>query len=131
MRPHYSFWAHGGPRGFSADLWYIGFLERELGSQGYDLITDHDLNKHGAPLLKRYKVLLSGSHPEYPSHNILNSHASFLQHGGHFMYLGGNGYYWVTAPDPSRPHLIEVRRADQGCRTFGLPAGNWPSPSDQ
>lgn len=131
MRPDYSFWAHGGPRGVSADLWHIGFLERELGSQGYDLIMDHDLNKCGAPLLKRYRVLLSGSHPGCPSYSMLNSYASFLQDAGHFMYLGGNGYYWVTAPDPSRPHLVEVRRADQGCRTFALPAGNWPSPSDQ
>ena len=125
MRPGYSFWAHGGPRGFSADLWYISFLERELGSEDYDLITDHDLNEYGAPLLKRYKVLLSGSHPEYPTYNMLDSYSSFLQEGGHFMYLGGNGYYWVTAHDPSRPHRIEVRRADQGCRTFGLPPGNW------
>ena len=125
MRPDYSFWAHGGPRGFSADLWYIGFLERELGEQGYDLITDQDLSEHGAPLLKRYKVLLSGSHPEYPTYNMLNSYASFFEAGGHFMYLGGNGYYWVTAHDRSRSHRIEVRRADQGCRTFGLAPGNW------
>ena len=41
------------------------------------------------------------------------------------MYLGGNGYYWVTTHDPTRPHRIEVRRAEAGCRTFGLPAGNW------
>ena len=75
MRPDYSFWAHGGPRGFSADLWYIDFLERELGEQGYDLITDHDLSEYGAPLLKRYRVLLSGSHPEYPTYK----YAEFLR----------------------------------------------------
>ena len=56
---------------------------------------------------------------------MLNSYAFFLGEGGHFIHLGGNGYYWVTAHDPSRPHRIEVRRADQGCRTFGLPSGNW------
>lgn len=56
---------------------------------------------------------------------MLNSYASFLYDSGHFIYLGGNGYYWVTAHDPSRAHRIEVRRADQGCRTFGLPPGNW------
>ena len=40
---------------------------------------------------------------------MLNSYASFLEAMGHFMYLGGNGYYWVTAHDLSRPHCIEVR----------------------
>ena len=42
-----------------------------------------------------------------------------------FLRESGNGYYWVTAHDRSRPHRIEVRRADQGCRTFGLSPGNW------
>lgn len=107
------------------DFWYIGFLEREIGSRGYNLITDHDISEYGAPLLKRYKVLLSGSRPEYPTYNILNSYASFLEDGGHFMYLGGNRYYWMTAYDPSRFHRIEVRRTDQGCRTFSVPPGNW------
>lgn len=107
------------------DFWYIGFLEREIGSRGYNLITDHDISEYGAPLLKRYKVLLSGSRPEYPTYNILNSYASFLEDGGHFMYLGGNRYYWMTAYDPSRSHRIEVRRTNQGCRTFSVPPGNW------
>lgn len=39
------------------------------------------------------------------------------------MYLGGNGYYWVTTHDYDRPHRIEVRRAHAGCRTFELPPG--------
>ena len=56
---------------------------------------------------------------------MLDAYASYLEGGGHFMYLGGNGYYWVTAHDPHRPHRIEVRRTDQGCRTFSLPPGNW------
>ena len=41
------------------------------------------------------------------------------------MYLGGNGYYWLTSHDPTRPHRIKVRRADQGCRTLGLSLENW------
>ena len=125
FRSGYSFWAFTGTREFPADLWYVGFLKRELGADGYDVITDHDISLYGDRILKRYKVLLSGSHPEYPTYNMLNAYASFLASGGHFMYLGGNGYYWVTAHDTSRPHRIEVRRSDQGCRTFGLPAGNW------
>ena len=123
----YFHWGFGGPRELGADLWFIGFLDRELGSEGYDVITDHDLNANGASLLKKYKVALSCSHPEYPTFRMLDAYTSFLDAGGFFLYLGGNGYYWVTThdPDPRRAHRIEVRRGDQGCRTFGLPPGNW------
>ena len=125
MRPDYSMWLFDGPREFPADLWFVDFLERELGAGGYDIITDHQLSKCGTSLLQRYKVLISCSHPEYPTFTMLDSYAAFLEDGGHFMYLGGNGYYWVTTHDPARPHRIEVRRAEAGCRTFGLPPGNW------
>ncbi|KAL8819147.1 MAG: hypothetical protein Q9223_002350 [Gallowayella weberi] len=125
MRPDYFMWLFDGPREFSVDLWFVDFLERELGSKGYDVITDHDISEFGAPLLKKYKVLMSCSHPEYPTYGMLDAYAAFLGNGGHFMYLGGNGYYWSTTHDPTRPHRIEVRRTEAGCRTFGLPPGNW------
>ncbi|KAL9019130.1 MAG: hypothetical protein Q9185_003604 [Variospora sp. 1 TL-2023] len=125
MRPDYCMWLFNGPREFAADLWFVDFLEREVGAGGYDVITDHQISECGAELLKRYQVLLSCSHPEYPTFAMLDSYSAFLHDGGHFMYLGGNGYYWVTTHDPARPHRIEVRRAEAGCRTFGLPPGNW------
>lgn len=124
MRPDYSMWLFDGPREFPADLWFVEFLDRELGAEGYDVITDHQISEDGAELLKRYQVLMSCSHPEYPTFRMLDSYSAFLGSGGHFMYLGGNGYYWVTSHDPDRPHRIEVRRAEAGCRTFSLPPGH-------
>ncbi|KAL9583564.1 MAG: hypothetical protein Q9212_002635 [Teloschistes hypoglaucus] len=127
MRPDYSMWLFDGPREFPADLWFVEFLNRELGAEGYDVITDHQISEDGADLLNRYQVLMSCSHPEYPTFGMLDSYTAFLDNGGHFMYLGGNGYYWVTSHDPGlwgRPHRIEVRRAEAGCRTFSLPAGH-------
>ena len=125
MRPDYSMWLFNGPREFPADLWFVDFLERELGADGYDVITDHDISEFAAPLLKKYRVLMSCSHPEYPTSSMLDAYSTFLASGGHFMYLGGNGYYWVTTHDTARPHRIEVRRAEAGCRVFGLLPGNW------
>ncbi|KAL8704648.1 MAG: hypothetical protein Q9201_002182 [Fulgogasparrea decipioides] len=125
MRPDYLMWLFDGPREFSADLWFVDFLERELGARGYDVITDHQISECGAPLLNRYKVLMTCSHPEYPTFRMLDSYSAFLKNGGHFLYLGGNGFYWVTTHDPARPHRIEVRRAEAGCRTFELPQGIW------
>ena len=34
------------------------------------------------------------------------------------MYLGGNGFYWVTRDHPEKPHVIEVRRAEAGTRAW-------------
>lgn len=109
----------------AADMWVVGFLDRELGQGHYDVLTDHDLYTGGLGLMSQYKVLLSGSHPEYPSSGMLDAYSSFIAAGGRFLYLGGNGYYWVTTHDVQNPHRIEVRRGDQGCRTFGLPPGCW------
>lgn len=39
------------------------------------------------------------------------------------MYLGGNGFYWVSALDAARPHRLEMRRGDVGVRPYTLPGG--------
>ena len=32
---------------------------------------------------------------------MLNGLRSYLNGGGRLMYLGGNGFYWVTPMDPT------------------------------
>jgi hypothetical protein len=115
MRPNYVHWAFLRPREFSADLLMIGFLEN-LGIP-YDVVTDHDLHLSGADALNPYTTAITGSHPEYPSLQSYNAYTEFAKRGGNLMYLGGNGFYWVSATDSTRPHRIEVRRGDQGVRT--------------
>lgn len=102
-------------------------MDKELGAGNYDVITDHDLSRYGPGLLLRYSLALSCSHPEYPTYSILDAYDAFLAAGRFFMYLGGNGYYWVTGHDasPERCHRMEVRRSDQGFRVFNLPPGHW------
>jgi N,N-dimethylformamidase len=39
------------------------------------------------------------------------------------MYLGGNGFYWVTTSSPDRPWVIEVRRDNTGTRCWDAPYG--------
>ncbi len=96
------------PRHFSADLYLVDWMEAR-GHQ-YDIITDEDLHHEGAPLLAPYKVVVTGSHPEYYSRQMLDGLKSYLASGGRLMYLGGNGFYWVTSMDREQPHVIEVRR---------------------
>jgi N,N-dimethylformamidase len=137
MRPKYRAWRlHDAPRHFAGDLYLVGFLERVLDGQ-YDVITDEDLHRDGVDLLARYSVVLTGSHPEYYTPAMLDGVQQYLERGGRLMYLGGNGFYWVTTIDPERPHVIEVRRGVQGTRaweslpgelyhsTTGEPGGLW------
>lgn len=121
VRPGFQHWAFKRPREFSADLIMIGFLEKS--GFDYDVCYDHDLHKKGVKHIAQYYVVISGSHPEYPSLESLNAWTHYAQQGGNIMYLGGNGFYWISMPDPKDFHRLEVRRGDQGVRTVELPGG--------
>ena len=96
------------PHGLNADLHFTSWMEAK-GYQ-YDVLTDEDLDAEGTALLDRYKVVLTGPHPEYYSGKMLAGIKQYLQAGGRLMYLGGNGFYWVTEMDPEERHTVEIRR---------------------
>ena len=95
---------------FNADLHLVDWLEAK--GFRYDVITDGDLHDEGEELLSPYKVVITGSHPEYWSEQMLDGLQDYLSRGGRLMYLGGNGFYWVTSVDPVGGHTLEVRRKD-------------------
>lgn len=113
MRPKYVMtqFVHGkgSPHQFNADLHLIDWLE-EKGFE-YDVITDEDLHHEGAGLLQPYRVIVGGTHHEYWSEQMLDAMETYLNNGGRFMNLAGNGYYWVTTIDPTQPHIVEIRRS--------------------
>ena len=121
LRPSFSWWVTESPERFGSDLYVVDWLE-ELG-QPFDVFTDHDLHADGAALLDGYRVLLTGTHPEYWSRPMLDALQGWLERGGRLMYLGGNGFYWVTSIDPERPHLAEVRRGVNGTRAWSSRPG--------
>jgi hypothetical protein len=123
VRPAFVHWGFDRPREFSADLFLINFLEKE--GIEYDVITDHDLNEFGMETLHGVETLIFNCHPEYTTFKNLKLYDAFSTNGGNMMYLGGNGFYWVTSHDPKRPHRIEVRRGVQGCRAFELPGAEF------
>ena len=112
MRPGYNLptlaLGRGSPHQLSADLHLVDWLESK--GHKHDVITDEDLHWEGADLLAPYRVVVTGSHPEYWSRQMLDAVEVYLQNGGRLMYLGGNGFYWVTSLDPESQHTIEVRR---------------------
>jgi N,N-dimethylformamidase len=56
---------------------------------------------------------------------MLDGLNSYLAAGGRLMYLGGNGFYWVTTAPEDEPFVIEVRRGMAGTRVWQSPAGEW------
>src|SRR5262249_15215240 len=85
----------GGPHQFSADLELLEWLD--LKQLRYDVLTDEDLHHERSELLAPYRVLLTGSHPEYWTEQMLDGLEEWLNDGGRLMYLGGNGFYWITS----------------------------------
>ncbi|GAA4091310.1 N,N-dimethylformamidase beta subunit family domain-containing protein [Nocardioides kongjuensis] len=107
---------------FSADLHIVAWLVQ----QGFDVdvAADEDVHERGLDLLGQYRVVLTGSHPEYPTTPMLRAYESYLDGGGRLMYLGGNGFYWVTSIDPEEGHTIEIRRT-AGIRAWQPEPGEW------
>lgn len=117
MRPKERLWQ------FPADTHIIDWLEEK--GIVFDIITDDDLNAEGEALLKPYRCVITGTHPEYSSAQMLDAFISFQKFGGRFIYLGGNGFYWRTSYHPTLPGVIEMRRAEDGPRSWLAEAGEY------
>jgi len=121
MRPRYRMPAAGTPWAFPADLSLLWWLEHS--GYDFDILTDHDLHREGVAALKPYSAVLTCSHPEYCSRTMLDATEDYLGAGGRVLYLGGNGYYWVTNPHDDEPWCMEVRKLDTGSRAWQAAPG--------
>lgn len=121
VRPAAASWLTGAYRHFPADLYLVEWLER-LGLD-YHVATDEDVDRQGPALFERYATVVTGSHPEYWTAGGLAALRGYLAAGGRLMYLGGNGFYWVTSRFAERPCTIEVRRDNSGTRCWDAPYG--------
>ncbi len=120
MRPDHRCRLFDAPHQLGADLHLIDWLESQ--NIAYDVITDHDLHREGASILKPYRAVMTGTHAEYWTANMLDGLDEYQQQGGRFIYLSGNGLYWVTALDPETNTVCEVRRAN-GTRSWECAPG--------
>ncbi|BFM14814.1 N,N-dimethylformamidase [Maricurvus nonylphenolicus] len=106
MRPKTTLWT------FCADLLFVDWLEKK--NIDYDIITDDLLQEEGIDLLSNYHVIMTGNHPEYPTTEHMDAIQAYMDQGGRFMYMGGNGFYWRSAVHKELPGVIEVRRGRVG-----------------
>ena len=115
--------AGSGLRHLPADTHLTGWLDR-MGI-AYDVVTDHDLHEKGVEILASYKVVMTGTHPEYHTERTLDALQAYTETGGRLMYLGGNGFYWRVALSDAVPGAIEVRRTEGGIRTWPAEPGEY------
>ncbi|MFD6061281.1 N,N-dimethylformamidase beta subunit family domain-containing protein [Rhodococcus wratislaviensis] len=135
MRRGYRMWLVDSGRAFSADMYLVEWLTRK--GIEFDVITDHEVHSRGPAYLAPYAAVLSGAHPEYTSEEMLDTLTAYRDNGGGLMYLGGNGWYWVTGVLSTAPLAIEIRRGQAGLRCWeslpgevtlmstGHPGGIW------
>lgn len=126
MRPGYMTYLDSrgsGLRHFPADTHLIDWLAAK--NIRYDVITDHDLDREGVALLRAYRAVVTGSHPEYHTPNTLNALQDYVGDGGRLAYLGGNGFYWRIANSLAIPDVLEVRRAEGGIRAWAAEPGEY------
>jgi N,N-dimethylformamidase len=125
MRPRYQMpginSGEGSPHQFNADLHLVAWL-RESGYP-FDVVTDEDLHEEGLDLLAPYRVVMTGTHHEYWSLEMIQATQQYLVAGGRLMYLAGNGMYWVTQRDPEYGNGIEIRRRGPATRTWEAQPG--------
>ncbi|SNB78018.1 N,N-dimethylformamidase [Arboricoccus pini] len=124
--PRYHSWLGGDGSSlyqYNADTHLFGWLAHH--EIEYDIITDEDLHRDGYELIRDYQVILTGSHPEYHSTPMWDAMKAWLDRGGRLMYLGGNGWYWRIAFHDELPGVIEVRRAEDGIRSWEAEPGEY------
>ena len=125
LRPGFLTFAGGvvgsGLRHFPADSHLTEFMRRS--GIAFDVVTDHDLDREGVDLLRGYRAVVTGSHPEYHTKRTLDALKAYTGSGGNLCYLGGNGFYWRIATSALAPGILEVRRAEGGIRAWATEPG--------
>ena len=99
------------PWTLQADLLVTAWLVRS--GYGFDMVTDHDLHRDGGQALEGYRLVITGSHPEYMSLEMREAYDAHLAAGGRLVYLGGNGFYMRVAFNDTIDGAMEMRRASQ------------------
>ncbi len=128
MRPKYRHWLSPSLWQLNADLHLVDWLEEK--NFEYDVHTDEDLHREGVGLLNRYRVVLTGSHPEYTSEKMHEAYDSYQFQGGRWIYLGADGFYWISEYHPDNENIIEVRKGEAGTRAWTANPGEYHNAFD-
>ncbi len=128
MRPKYRHWLSPSLWQLNGDLHLTDWLEEK--DIEFDVHTDEDLHREGVDLLNRYRVVLTGSHPEYTSEKMYAAYESYQLEGGRWIYLGADGFYWCSEYHPDNFNIIEVRKGEAGTRAWTANPGEYNNAFD-
>ncbi len=112
-----------GLRHLQADTHLYAWLDK-MGI-AYDIVTDQELHDDGIEAIEGYRVVTTGSHPEYHTPRTLDALQQYREQGGHFTYLGGNGFYWRIAVHQEGNGTLEIRRNEGGIRAWAAEPGEY------
>jgi hypothetical protein len=117
MRPMQNAAPAADPHLTRGELWIQGWLE----SEGYrpDMYTDLDFSENGCDA-GQYRLLVSGTHPEYWTTQMYDNLVDYLDAGGSFAYLGGNGLFEVCTYDAASREMVFREGVEGGPRVPGL-----------
>jgi N,N-dimethylformamidase len=118
LRDDYEYPLSNSPHLLPVDLHLLRFCHRS--GIEVEVLTDHDLHTEGEQALAPYGGVLTGSHPEYWSSQMLSALDRYLERGGNLAYLGGNGFYLAAAFEED---VMELRRDFRD--------SIWPSPAGE
>ncbi|KAE9363491.1 hypothetical protein N431DRAFT_474518 [Stipitochalara longipes BDJ] len=88
-------------------------------------LSVYDVHRDGSgwnAAISQYSTLITGCHPEYPSLQTLDTYTGFAKFGGKIIFLGGNGFYWVSETDPQQPYRLEVRKGRSRLPVYHTPS---------
>lgn len=114
FRPKSRWRSRGAPHQLGADLYLVDWLTH-VGIP-FDVITDAELHREGVAALRPYAAVVTGSHAEYWTGDMLGGLLDYERGGGNVIYLSGNGLYWVTGVNADFS-AVEVRRPS-GTRAY-------------
>ena len=99
------------------ELWVLGWLEGE----GYrpDVVSDIDFHLDGCDP-NQYECLVAGTHPEYWTTGMLDNLVTYLDGGGSFAYLGGNGLFETGELDLTNREMVFYQGVEGGPRVPAL-----------
>ena len=128
MRPKYRHWLSPSLWQLNGDLHLTDWLEER--NFDFDVHTDEDLHREGVGLLNQYQTVLTGSHPEYTSEKMYAAFESYQLEGGRWIYLGADGFYWISEYHPDNHNIIEVRKGEAGTRAWTANPGEYNNAFD-
>ena len=128
MRPKYRHWLSPSLWQLNGDLHLTDWLEEK--GLDFDVLTDEDLHIEGVDLLNRYQCVLTGSHPEYSSEKMIAAYEAYQLQGGRWIYLGADGFYWISEYHPDNLNIIEVRKGEAGTRAWTANPGEYNNAFD-